>query len=275
MATAVERRQPGRDPYARFKPWTLPDGILYGPFATRRKGMSLGVNLLPPSEKVCSFNCVYCQCGWTPGKPPPAEELRRRCPDLPTVRETLDREFPRLRQAGRAPDSIVLSGNGEPTLYPDFPEAVEVLLAARDRHLPGIPITLLTDGTELGRPEIRAAALRVDHPTVKLDAGDEQSLRRVDIPLVPFSVGTLLGWLREMPPVVLQACFVRGVVDNATPAAVEAWVAAALSVRPRRVEVYSLDRVPPARGLEKVSAEDLERIAERVRAAGIPAEAYS
>ncbi len=273
MATA-ERLGPQRALYPQLKPWTLPDGILYGPFATRRKGMSLGVNLLPPSEKVCSFNCVYCQCGWTPGKPPGPDELRRTCPSVATARETLDREFPRLRDVGRAPNSIVLSGNGEPTLYPDFPEAVEVLLAARDRHLPGIPITLLTDGTELGRPEIRAAALRVDHPTVKLDAGDEESLRRVDIPLVPFSVATLLGWLREMPPVVLQACFVRGVVDNTTPAAVEAWAQAVVSVRPRRVEVYSLDRVPPARGLVKVPLADLERIAAGVRAAGIQVETY-
>lgn len=274
-ASENPRLRPRRELYPALKPWTLPSGILYGPFPTRRKGMSLGVNLLPGGDKVCTFNCVYCQCGWTAGAPPDRAALRALCPDLATLAATFDADFPRLVAEGKRPDALVLSGNGEPTLYPEFPAAADLLLRARDRHLAGVPITLLTAGTELGDPAIRAAAARVDKPTVKLDAGDPATQRSVDVPLVPFSVEALLGWLAQMPPVQLQACFVRGTVDNTTPAALDAWLAAVRRARPRGVEVYSLDRVPPARGLVQVPLADLQAIAARVRTeAGVPAEAY-
>lgn len=275
-ASADPRLRPKPHLYPGLKPWSLKHGIFYGPFATRRKGMSLGINLLPSDDKVCSFNCVYCQCGWTPGPPPDRERLRAACPDLDTVCRAFDEHFARLAAEGPRPDSIVFSGNGEPTLYPDFPAAMDALLAARDRHLPGVPVTLLTAGTELGDPAIRAAAARCENPTVKLDAGDARTARAIDIPMVKhYSVERLIGWLARMRPVVIQACYVRGVVDNTGDAAVAAWLAALARVRPRHVEVYSLDRVPPAKGLQQVPLPWLQALAARVRAAiGCSAEAY-
>jgi wyosine [tRNA(Phe)-imidazoG37] synthetase (radical SAM superfamily) len=274
-ASHVPRLRPRRELYPDLKPWDLKAGLFYGPFKTRRKGMSLGINLLPPEDKVCSFNCVYCQCGWTPGRPPSRDELRDACPDLDTVRQAFEEGFPRFVAEGNAPDSIVFSGNGEPTLYPDFPEAMELLLSARDRHLPGVPVTLLTDGTELGDPAIRAAAQRCDKPTVKLDAGDEATSRSVDIPMVKhYSVAKLLEWLGLMEPVTIQSCFVRGAVDNTTEAAMASWWTALERVQPAALEVYSLDRVPAAQRLEQVPLEWLQELAGRVtRDLGIPTEA--
>jgi wyosine [tRNA(Phe)-imidazoG37] synthetase (radical SAM superfamily) len=257
--------------YADLKTWKLPGGLLYGPFPTRRKGRALGVNLLPPAEKVCTFNCVYCQCGWTAAAPAKMD-WEGKCPTLDEVREGLESGFSILKRGGNAPDAIVVSGNGEPTLYPKFEEAVDLVVAARDRHFPGVRTMVLTAGTELGRPEIRRACDRLDERCVKLDAGDPKTLRRIDIPLVPFTLDDFVANCAKLRDVTIQSCFTRGAVDNTTRPALEAWLARLKEIRPVEIQVYSLDRVPPAKGLLKVPREDLETIAvEAAAVAGVPA----
>jgi wyosine [tRNA(Phe)-imidazoG37] synthetase (radical SAM superfamily) len=260
--------------YAELKPWTLPEGLLYGPFPTRRKGRALGVNLLPPSEKVCTFNCVYCQCGWTPAAPAKMD-WEGKCPTTEDVARGLENGFSTLKRDGNLPDAIVVSGNGEPTLYPKFGEAVDLVLAARDRHFPGVRTMVLTAGTELGRPEVRRACDRLDERCVKLDAGDPRTLRRIDIPLVPFTLDDLVANCAKLRDVSVQSFFTQGAVDNTTRPALDAWLARLKEIRPVEVQVYSLDRVPPAKGLRRVAREELLSIAREAESAtGAPAHVY-
>jgi wyosine [tRNA(Phe)-imidazoG37] synthetase (radical SAM superfamily) len=260
--------------YAALKPYVLSDEILYGPIYTRRTGLSLGVNLLPPNVKVCSFNCVYCQCGWTP---PPAETFTARGLAYPAVERIEARTaegFADLAARGVLPDTITLSGNGEPTLHPDFGRAVEAILRNRDRFLPRARVNVFSNGTELGRDDVVRGLDRLDERHLKLDAGDPEVLRRIDLPLVPFDLDVYLDRLRRLRDVVVQAFFCRGRISNLDDAAAAAWLERVAAIRPLRVDLLSLDRVPAAEGLERVPPAELEPLAARARALGIRAEVY-
>jgi wyosine [tRNA(Phe)-imidazoG37] synthetase (radical SAM superfamily) len=261
--------------YAELKPWKLPEGILYGPFSTRRKGSALGVNLLPPGDKACTFNCAYCQCGWTPVEVFRSGEWKAKCPSLDTVRRALEEGFAGLQADGNAPDAIVVSGNGEPTLYPQFGEAVDLILAARDQWFPKTRTMVLTAGTELGSADIRRACDRLDERCVKLDAGDAKTLKKIDIPLVPFTLEALVANCRKLRDVTIQSFFTRGAVDNTTEAALNSWLDRLDEIQPIEVQVYSLDRVPPAKGLKQVPRTELEAIAARAsQRLGVPAHVF-
>lgn len=260
--------------YAGLKPYTLTDDILYGPIPTRRTGLSLGVNLLPPDVKVCSFNCAYCQCGWTTIRPADVAKKGLAYPSLERIDARTAEGFRTLDAGGIRPDTITLSGNGEPTLHPQFDRAVETVVRNRDRFLPGARVTVLSDGSELHRPEVVRGLNLLDERHMKLDAGDAATLKAIDIPLVPFDLDTYVGRLRGLKDCVLQAFFCRGRIDNTGDAALAAWLDRVRAIRPRRVDVYTLARIPAAQGLKSVPREDLEVIAARAREIGIAAETY-
>ncbi len=259
---------------SRLKRYVLSDDILYGPIPTRRTGLSLGVNLLPPGVKLCSFNCVYCQCGWSTTRPADAGPKGLAYPAIDRIAARTEEGFRDLAARNVFPDTITLSGNGEPTLHPDFDRAVEAILAARDRHLPKARANVLSNGTELHRPGVVRGLNRLDERHLKLDAGDAATQRRIDIPLVDFDLDAYVARLRELKDVVLQAFFCRGTVDNTGEAAVAAWLARVEAVRPLRVDLMSLDRIPAAEGLARAPQEILEAIADRVRARGISADVH-
>jgi wyosine [tRNA(Phe)-imidazoG37] synthetase (radical SAM superfamily) len=263
-----------RDGYAGLKPYVLSDDILYGPIPTRRTGLSLGINLLPMGVKVCSFNCAYCQCGWTTIRPAEVEAKGLAYPSVERIASRCGEGFRSLAASGAIPDTITLSGNGEPTLHPAFDRAVDAVLRSRDAHLPGARVTVLSDGTELHRPEVVRGLNRLDERHMKLDAGDAATHKRIDIPLVPFDLDDYVDRLRGLRDVVVQAFFCRGRIDNTGGEAVAAWLERVKLIRPSRVDLYSLDRIPAAEGLERVSAGDLETLAAKVREAGVPAEVY-
>lgn len=261
--------------YAEFKDWDLKPGVVYGPFRTRRQGNSLGINLLPPMRKHCTFNCVYCQCGWTREAVPTRPEDFADYPSLDRVRDEVSTRFGELLAEGNVPDAIILSGNGEPTLYPRLEEAIEVLVEMRDRWFPRARTGVLTAGTELGRAEVRRAVDRLDERMVKVDAGSDAMHYKVDLPLVEFSLDALAGWTRLLRDFIVQSCFVRGRIDNTGDSAIADWVARVGGMRPKLVHVYSLDRTPPAPGLLKVDRASLDRIAARLSSAtGIVAKVY-
>ena len=262
---------PGAD---GLKPYALSDGILYGPIPTRRTGLSLGVNLLPPGAKLCSFNCVYCQCGWSTVRPAEAAAQGLAFPSVEEVDRCAAEGFADLAARGVFPDTITLSGNGEPTLHPRFDRAVEAIVRNRDRFLPKARTNVLSDGTELHRPEVVRGLRLLDERHLKLDAGDAEGARKVNLPFVPVDADAYAGRLAELGDVVLQAFFCRGAVDNTGEAAVAAWLARVKAARPRRVDLTSLDRIPASAGLERAPREVLEPIAARVRALGIPAAVY-
>lgn len=261
--------------YAEFKDWDLKPGVVYGPFRTRRQGNSLGINLLPPMRKHCTFNCVYCQCGWTRERVPSRPEDFADYPSLDRIRDEIEVRFGELLAAGEVPDAIIVSGNGEPTLYPRLEEAIDIVQEGRDKFFPSARTGVLTAGTELGRPDVRRAVDKLDERMVKVDAGTDEMHFKVDLPLVEFSLDRLEEWTGLLRDFIVQSCFVRGRIDNTTDQAVGEWVRRVGRMRPKLVQMYSLDRTPPAPGLFKVDRASIERIAARLRAeTGIEAKVY-
>ena len=261
--------------YPGLAAFDLKGGILYGPIPSRRLGFSLGVNLLPFDVKVCTWDCLYCQCGWTDRGADPTKVAPARFPTVDGLRQAFREGFAALAKEGRIPESITLSGNGEPTLHPRFGAAVDTLIAARDEFLPRAKTSALSNGERLGEPEVRDALRRLDQRCMKLDAGDERTTALLDRPLTPFSLDAYVGNLKKLKPVTVQAFFVRGAVDNTGEGAVGAWLERLAEIRPLEVHLYALDRIPPAKGLEKVPEAALREIAARVGGAGLKATVFA
>lgn len=248
----------------------LHEGILYGPLRSRRLGWSLGVNLLPASRKVCTFNCIYCQYGWT--------ESRRRSdvrpydwPSVETIRRAVVERLGMLDAAALPVDRLTLAGHGEPTLHPRFAEIVEVLRDVRDRVSPRTRLSILSNSTTAHDASVREALERLDERFMKLDAGDAETLRRINIARVSFD--RLVSGLASIHDLTIQTMFVRderAKLDNTTPRAVGNWLQALARIRPREAHLYSLARHPALPRLRPVPSEALDAIAEQVRAIGIP-----
>lgn len=265
-----------KEAYPDLKAFDLKGGFLYGPIPSRRLGFSLGVNILPLDIKVCTWDCLYCQCGWTDRSIDQKHVDPARFPTVETLTAAFEEGFATLAAAGRLPESITFSGNGEPTLHPRFEAVVDALLAARDRHLPASKTSVLSNGERLDEATVRAALDRLDRRCMKLDAGDDVMTERVDRPLTPFRIDAYIEALRQLKPVTIQSFFMQGSVDNTTPQAVDAWAARLKAIAPCEVHVYSLDRVPPAKGIRKAPRETLEAIAAvAAREAGCPARVFA
>ena len=236
--------------------------IIYGPIHSRRLGVSLGVNLMPTDKKLCTFNCVYCECGWnTPA-------LYPHLPSREAVRVEMEAKLLSLQAEGVRPDVITFSGNGEPTLHPDFPGIIQDTCALRDRYCPAAKVSVLSNSTQLGRKEIREALTRCDNRILKLDSAIDETMRRIDQPLNPqLSVRQIMEWLRLFRgDFTLQTCFLRGEhngqpIDNTTDTEVRAWYEAVEQLQPKQLMIYVIDRATPEQQLEKISRDEMERIA--------------
>jgi wyosine [tRNA(Phe)-imidazoG37] synthetase (radical SAM superfamily) len=240
----------------------LQHGLVYGPIASRRLGRSLGVNVLPDGSKHCNFNCPYCQYGWTPA----GSQTSAAWPDPLDVAAAVSAAL----AADPGMDRITLAGNGEPTLHPAFPQIVDGLRAVRDARAPGAKLAVLSNASTLDHPGIADALGRLDERYMKLDAGDDGTLRQMNASPVP--VARIVEGLRRVNGVVLQSMFARGGrIDNTTPAALDAWLDAVCRVRPLGVHVYTIDRDPAWRGLQRVARAELDAIAARVEDLGVPA----
>lgn len=254
---------------------SLQSGIIYGPIRSRRLGLSLGINLLPSTYKLCSFNCLYCQYGWTP-KPTRTPTFQMK--DLPTpeeVSEALGKSLNQIIRQGTKIDSITFSGNGEPTLHPDFGEIVGMAKILRDQYLPQVKLAILSNSSTVGRKEVREALEMLELRLMKLDAGSETLIRHLNAPAPPFYLGEIVAGLKKLRDVILQALFVQGRVCNADLDSVEAWLEKVKEVQPILVQVYTLDRAPADRRLLKVNIPTLQWIARQVRwRAGVEAEVY-
>ena len=246
--------------------------IVFGPVHSRRLGLSLGVNLLPTESKLCSFDCIYCECGWNAEHPG-----TRRFNARDEVRRQLEASLHRMVAEGTPPDVITFAGNGEPTLHPEFEAVIDDTLALRDALCPAAKVSVLSNATQLHRDDVRRALLRVDNNILKLDSAFDTTARRIANPQNP--AYTVRGIVEQMKrfegQMILQTMFLRGEyhgapVDNTTETEVAAWLRLVDEIRPRRVMVYSLDRDTPCPTLEKVPREELQAIAARVEALGIP-----
>lgn len=242
---------------------------VFGPIHSRRLGTSLGVNLSPNDGKVCSFDCLYCEAGYnaqgagTTGLP--AQEA---------VAAALEHKLKAMKAAGERLDVITFSGNGEPTVHPQFGRIVADTLALRDKYYPEVKVSVLTNSTMLHSPVVLEALLAVDNAIVKLDSAIEDTMRALDRPVsAGFTVDKAIEWMRRLGPrCIVQTMITRGshdglAVDNSTDAEVDALIAAYRRIGPRQIMLYSLDRPTPEQSLQKVPRAELEAIAARITAA--------
>jgi wyosine [tRNA(Phe)-imidazoG37] synthetase (radical SAM superfamily) len=250
----------------------LQKGIIYGPVDSRRLGRSLGINLSPTAYKVCSFNCVYCHYGWTKDL---TSDLSAYLKDLPTpesVEEALERTLATLTPP---PRYITFSGNGEPTLHPAFEEIVDRVIAVRDRSGVRADIAILSNSTGLSDQGVLRGLAKIDVRIMKLDAGNDEVLRRINRPAVDITVDAIMAGLKRLEAVTLQSVFVEGGVSNTGDADVDAWLGRVEELAPMAMQIYSLENAPAMSTLVGVSAEKLAGIARKVRSrTGIEAYVY-
>jgi len=239
--------------------------IAYGPIHSRRLGTSLGIELMPLEHKLCTFNCVYCECGWN-------EPVSH--PLLPT-REQVRAALEARLQEGLDLDVITFSGNGEPTLHPDFLGIIQDTCALRDQYCPKAKVSVLSNSTQLGRPDVVQALRLCDNRILKLDAGTDTMMRRIDLPVnEQLTVETIIGWLQQFDgDFTLQTCFLRGehngeVIDNTTLEELNAWYQAVDRLHPKQIMIYVIDRKTPEEHLTKISREEMESIAAPLMAKG-------
>ena len=244
------------------------DSIVYGPIHSRRLGVSLGMNLMPTTAKLCTFDCVYCECGWNQPVSHPALPTRQE------VREALASRLGAL--SPNSLDVITFSGNGEPTLHPDFLGIIQDTCALRDQYCPKAKISVLSNSTQLGRPDVVKALRMCDNRILKLDSAIDATMRLIDQPVNShLTVEQLAQWLSLFDgDFTLQTCFLRGeydgqIIDNTTPEELSAWYAMIDRLQPKQVMIYVIDRATPLQTLSKVPAAEMEAIAAPLRAKGI------
>jgi wyosine [tRNA(Phe)-imidazoG37] synthetase (radical SAM superfamily) len=250
--------------------------VIFGPVRSRRLGLSLGINLLPLHRKHCSFNCIYCECGWT--KPSSADPPGY--PSRAEVAEFLEKKLLELSSEQYYPDSLTYAGNGEPTLHPQFAEIVDDTINLRDRLMPNAKISVLSNASMTGDEKVFNALLRIDNNIQKLDAGEEKMFRMINQPLMGPSFGDIVkNLIRFDGRVIIQSMFLRGeykgeIIDNTVESEIVSWLEHLRKIRPSGVMIYPIARETPAHHLEKVSSSTLVAIAQRVRELGIHAEIY-
>ena len=244
---------------------------IFGPVHSRRLGLSLGVNLLPADGKVCTFDCVYCECGFN-------ADHRPQLP-LPTreeVAEALEAKLRQMQADGRLPDVITFAGNGEPTCHPHFPEIVDDTIRLRDSYCPQAKVSVLSNATLIHRQQVHDALMRVDNNIQKLDTVAPAYIRLVDRPQGSYDVSQVIEHLKAFQGhVIIQSMFMQGScdgesVDNTGDDYVLPWLKAVADIAPQQVMVYTIDRETPMHSLLKATPQQLDRIAQLVRQLGIP-----
>jgi wyosine [tRNA(Phe)-imidazoG37] synthetase (radical SAM superfamily) len=241
---------------------------IFGPIHSRRLGVSLGVNLMPCDGKVCSFDCLYCEAGFNAQGPG-----RAGLPPRHVVQQLLEQKLTQMRADGAQLDVITFSGNGEPTLHPEFGDVVVDTIKLRNTFFPEAKVSVLTNSTQLHRPDVVDALKMVDNNILKLDSAVEATMRLIDRPKSPtFTVASVIDQLKAFAGTgIIQTMILRGSwegrhIDNSTPAEVDALIQAYRAIAPREVMLYSIDRKTPAQSLEKVDIAELHVIADKITA---------
>ena len=243
---------------------------IFGPVHSRRLGVSLGINLMPGDGKVCSFDCIYCECGFNKDFKPHTER-----PSREEVRQALEAKLKDMQENGPAPDVLTFAGNGEPTLHPDFPGIIDDTLALRDRYFPKAKVSVLSNSTMIHKPAVFEALNKIDNNILKLDTVDEAYINALDQPAKGYDVQRIIRYMKEFKGnCIIQTMFLKGFykgkdMNNTTPQYVKPWIDAVREIAPRQVMIYTIDRETPTQGLLKATHEELDRIAALVEATGI------
>ncbi len=238
------------------------DKIIFGPVKSRRLGISLGINLLPNDSKLCNFNCIYCECGWTPGK----KDLKAEFHPRNLVKQKLDEKLSEMLQNGEALDVITYAGNGEPTMHPEFPQIIDDSIELRNKYFPAAKIAVLSNATLIHKPKIVEALKKVDDNILKLDSGIDETVKLLNNPLGFYRIENVVKNMKQFDgKFILQTMFVKGAydgkkVDNTTPEELSAWIKLVKEVNPQLVMIYTIARDTPSPDLVKVSYDELKSI---------------
>ncbi|MDD2278826.1 MAG: radical SAM protein [Bacteroidales bacterium] len=245
------------------------DEIIFGPVRSRRLGASLGVNLLPTKSKVCSFDCIYCECGWTNSAD------SKKLPTRDEVREHMQARLVKMKFDADNLDVITFAGNGEPTLHPSFAGIIDDTIELRDEYFPDARIAVLSNSTMLHKSKVVNALLKVDQNILKLDSGIDSTIQLLNQPHASITVDKIVENLHQFKGnFILQTMFLRGTykgktMDNTTDIEVKKWLSIVKELMPKEIMVYTIARDTPVETLIKVPLADLEAIADQARSLGI------
>ena len=252
--------------------YDLKPGIIYGLVRSRRLKSSLGINLSPTQLKLCSFNCQYCHYGFTKVVTESSAGYDEHFPTPQDVETALRHA---LKTFQETPLYITFSGNGEPSMHPDFPEIVDQVNRIRDAQVPSVQTAILSNSSTAHIPEVRDAILRLDVPIMKLDAGDPDTFRKVNRPAKGVDFDRLVSALAGMPDITIQTCLLSGSISNSEDAQIDAWIEQIARIRPKEVQVYTVDRPPADSGLVPVPHDRMAAIVERAnQESGVPVVLY-
>ncbi|QGY44398.1 radical SAM protein [Maribellus comscasis] len=246
------------------------DEIIFGPVKSRRLGVSLGINLMPTNTKICSFDCIYCECGRNPKK----REEKAKLPPREEVKKRLAEMLKKMVAESQLPDVITFAGNGEPTLHPEFAEIINDTIELRNQFTPNARIAVLSNATMLHKKPVFGALKKIEDNIQKLDSAFEETIEQMDCPQGNFNLKKVVEQLTDFKRnVIIQTMFIRGsykgkTIDNTTEKEVLAWIELLKKINPRQVMIYTIARDTPIDTLEKVSLTDLNQIAKQVEQAG-------
>ncbi len=245
--------------------------IIFGPISSRRLGYSLGINLLPISSKICTFNCIYCECGWNPDKTLDTGFNKRE-----DVYNALENRLVEIKENNEPLDVLTFAGNGEPTLHPQFSEIIDDVITLRNKYFPEKKIAVLSNATTLCNKKITTALKKIDLPILKLDSAIENTFRIINKPSDSFNFQDYINNLSSFKNnIIIQTMFLRGEinghnVDNTSENELNKWIEVVKKLNPINVMIYSIDREPPAKRLIKIQPEELKKIAEILKTNNIP-----
>jgi wyosine [tRNA(Phe)-imidazoG37] synthetase (radical SAM superfamily) len=243
--------------------------IIYGPVHSRRLGHSLDINLFGTEVKLCSFNCVYCQYGWTKTAPGPDSSFQ-----VTPSRDIFKALEETLGYLPSKPKYITFSGNGEPTLHPDFLKIVEGVIPIRNRLTPDSKVAILSNASTAGRPEIQTALSMLDVRIMKLDAGTDRTFRQFNRAMIDIDLKGIVQGLISLDDVTIQTLFANGPIGNCAQSEIQEWIGCLKAIKPTSVQIYTLDRSYPSADIEPVSQGEMERIHKRLEETGICSAVY-
>ena len=231
--------------------------VVFGPIRSRRLGSSLGINLLPEEGKICTFDCIYCECGWN-------KDGRNdtQLPSATKVRKALETKLKQCLSDGIPIDSITFSGDGEPTLNPDFPQIIDDTIRLRDQYYPNSKITVLSNATRVHLPQVFNALRKVDNPTMKIDAPTNALIEKINHPAPGYDINKVLEALKQFNgDFIMQTMFLKSKdFDSSSPEVLNGWMDIVRLLKPREVMVYTIDRPTPEEGLQKFTVEEMRRL---------------
>ncbi len=251
--------------------------VVFGPIRSRRLGISLGLNLLPENEKHCTFNCLYCECGWTM----PKSKRRMEFPSRDIIKTELEKRLKAISEKGSFIDAITFAGNGEPTIHPDFCNVMNDTVELRNNYFPTAKIVVLSNGTMTNNIEIRKAMTMADINMLKLDTGTEKTFLKLNNPLIKISLEEIIeNYKKFNGNFTVQTLFTKAnykgeIIDNTHPDELISWLKILKILKPKLVTIYTIAREAPISEIEKISPGVLQQIAKKVEEAGLKAEIYS